>query len=111
MTKETIEILHNKGDKLNTDVNYKTICFKFNDHCVIVTIPGEGNFSPDVDIQISNKNSDEGFWLHTKIHNRKMYLSIDADGGRTETAKRTYYEWLRLERLENAIKLISSVWK
>lgn len=111
MKTEQIEVVHDTGDEKNKDINDKHLFFEFNGYCVRVAIAGEGHYSDGVDIEITNDKCDEGFAIHTKIKNSKMVLSLDADGGRAETEERSYYEWLKLERVERAIKLIGSIIK
>lgn len=111
MKKEKIEVVHDTGDKNNTDVNSKSLLFEFNGYSIRVSIAGEGHYTDGVDIEMINDKCDEGLQIRTKIKNAKIALSLDANGGIAETEERNYSEWLKLERVERAIKLIGSIIK
>jgi hypothetical protein len=40
-----------------------------------------------------------------------LKLSLDHEGGKTETKSRSYNEWIKLEQLEAAVKIIGNLLK
>jgi hypothetical protein len=109
--KEVIEVAHDRGDEVNTDVNVKEIEFSFNDYTVWVGIAGTGHYFQGVWITVDHKNRGEGFTIRTKAENGMLKLSLDHEGGKTETKSRSYNEWIKLEQLEAAVKIIGNLLK
>ena len=109
-TIEQIDVIHDTGNEVEDDVNYKTFRYRFNGMAVDVDMAGPNHYHDGVFIQISSDNED-GFWIKVKKINGKLHLSIDHGGGMTETNYRTYQGWIKLENLEPSVKLIGSILK
>ena len=75
-----------------------------NEYAVEVEIGRDSNYFGGISIYIYNKKTQNGFSL--KINKDK--LSIDHCEGKIELQQRTYEEWLKLEQVEKALKLINS---
>lgn len=111
-TTETIEVRVHTPDEKDNDVNYKELNFEYNGFNVSVDIPGEGNYISNVWITVTHKKIEDGIAIYVENkNNNELQMSIDHNGGMTETKKRSYNEWLNLENLEKALKIIGNVLK
>lgn len=111
MKQETIKVKHDTGDKNNTDVNEKQLNYGWNKYSVSVDIAGDGHYYQGMWIELMHEDCEEGFKVRVKEKNGKLYLSLDADGGRIETEERDYWGWIKLEQIQKALKLIGGVFK
>ena len=109
-TIEQIDVIHDTGNEVEDDVNYKTFNHSFNGLRVDVDMHGPNHYAKGVFIQISSDDED-GFWIKVKKIKGKLHLSIDDGGGMRETDFRTYQGWIKLENLERSVKLIGSILK
>jgi len=107
MKKEVIEVRHEFNPEEPAD--NKEITFEYGGYTVRVTLPKKPDTYSGPSIEILSEGTKEGFWLWFKNRGNEFVMSIDGDGGRTETKYRTYKEWLNTERTETALKIIGDV--
>lgn len=111
---ETIEVKHDTGNRIDgieIDVNEKEIYYEWNKYKIFVNIAGDGHYYKGMRLQLMHDNCDVGFRVNIVEKKGKLYLSLDADGGQEETEAREYLEWLKLEKLQKAIRLIGNIFK
>lgn len=108
---ETIGV-RQKIEANDPDVDTRDFSYEYNDYWVSVEMAGGKNHWKGVWIDVRHNDHEEGgFMVFVEVINRKLRLSFDAEGGATQTKKRTYREWIELERVESALKIIGNVLK
>lgn len=104
--KETIEVNHWVGDKNDNDIDSKQFGYNYGGYMVTAHVPGDTHFYQGVFINIEHDSCEPGVEIRIKQDKGKLYISMDTSGGMIETKSRTVDEWLELENISTALKII-----
>ena len=101
-----------RAEKNDPNRDSRDFSYEYNDYWVNVEMAGSKNYWKGVWIDVRhNKLEEGGFMIFVEVINGKLKLSLDAEGGGVESKKRTHREWIELERIEGALKLIGNALK
>lgn len=108
-TQEQITVKHELDLKDGT--NLKEFTFSFNGYTIWCCISGEGDDFNCMLLEILHEDCKDGFQVRAKNRNGSLRISLNHHEGKRETTLRSYQEWIKLEGIENSLKVIGQVLK